>query len=168
MYVLDGPVCDGSVLRTALEKVWPRSLDTAIRIFVVSLLNTDHIAYTWSWYRWPGIALTAIHCLSSTCPSCFGDEFGDSSRSRPPLPLTQCSPMSSEYETSMAPFGCSFVLSKKELNGSVVWYTRPWVSNATFGSVFWVQLGGMSWVPVDTQSYPCTWLFATGVPFWIV
>jgi hypothetical protein len=51
----------------------------------------------------------------------------------------------------MAPFGCS-PPSQKALNGRVVWYTRPWVSKAALGSVLSVQLGGMSWVPVDTQS----------------
>ena len=44
MYVFDGPVCDGDVIVTALENVWPRSRETAIRIFTVLLLNTDHIA----------------------------------------------------------------------------------------------------------------------------
>src|SRR6266540_7513016 len=102
MKVLEGPVCDGAVTVTALEKVAPRSRETAIRILVVSLLNTDHIAYTWSRNGLVGTALTAIHCLSSTWPSCLAEAFGDCSRSRPPLPFTQCRPMSSEYETSIA------------------------------------------------------------------
>jgi hypothetical protein len=38
------------------------------------------------------------------------------------------------------------------------------VSNATFGSVTSVQLGGIACVPVEMQSYPCTWLLSTGVP----
>ncbi len=44
MYVFDGPVCDGAVIVTAFENVAPRSRETASRIFVVFLLNTDHIA----------------------------------------------------------------------------------------------------------------------------
>ena len=43
-YVFEGPVCDGAVIVTAFENVRPRSRDTAIRILVVSLLNTDHSA----------------------------------------------------------------------------------------------------------------------------
>ena len=52
---------------------------------------------------------------------------------------------------------------QKALNGSVVWYTRPSVSNATFESVTFVQLGGIAWVPVETHSYPCTWLLSAGL-----
>jgi hypothetical protein len=44
MYVFEGPVWLGAVIVTALEKVFPRSRETAIRILVVELLNTDHIA----------------------------------------------------------------------------------------------------------------------------
>ena len=44
MYVFEGPVWLGAVIVTALEKVCPRSRETAIRIFVVEALNTDHIA----------------------------------------------------------------------------------------------------------------------------
>jgi hypothetical protein len=46
--------------------------------------------------------------------------FGGSSAT-PPLPFTQCRPMSSLYEMSISPSGCSFVASKNELNGSIVW-----------------------------------------------
>jgi hypothetical protein len=38
------------------------------------------------------------------------------------------------------------------------------VSKSAFGSVLSVQLGGISWVPVEMQSYPCTWLLSTGTP----
>ncbi len=44
MYVFEGPVWLGAVIVTAFEKVSPRSRETAIRIFVVELSNTDHIA----------------------------------------------------------------------------------------------------------------------------
>src|SRR5215204_3931662 len=54
------------------------------------------------------------------------------------------------------------------LNGSVSWYARPLVSKSTVGSVLFIQLGGISCVPVDSHSYPWTMLFVTGVPFTIV
>src|SRR5215467_14182429 len=107
---------------------------------------------------------TAIHCLSSTWPSCLAEALFGGSSGTPPLPLTQWRPMSSENETSISPSGCSVEPPQNALNGSVVWYTRPLVSNATFGSVTSVQLGGIACVPVETQSYPCTWLSLTGVP----
>ena len=53
---------------------------------------------------------------------------------------------------SISPSGCSLVASKNELYGSIVWYTRPFVSKSAFGSVEFVQLGGMSCVPVERQS----------------
>ena len=51
----------------------------------------------------------------------------------------------------MAPLGCR-PPSQKALKGRVVWYTRPFVSKSAFGSVLFVQLGGIAWVPVETQS----------------
>src|SRR2546422_4175011 len=99
---------------------------------------------------------TATHCLSSTCPACLADALFVGSSAWPPLPLTQCSPRSSLYDMSISPSGCSLVLSKKELNGNIVWYTRPFVSKSAFGSVELVQLGGISCVPVEMQSYPWT------------
>src|SRR6266496_4130986 len=111
--------------------------------------------------------LTATHCLSSTWPSCFAEALFGGSSGTPPLPFTQVRPRSSLYETSISPSGWSFVASKNELNGSIVWYTRPCVSKSTFGSVVSVQLGGMSCVPVERQSYPWIWLLLTGVPFTI-
>ena len=42
--MFEGPVWLGAVMVTALEKVCPRSRETAIRILVVELLKTDHIA----------------------------------------------------------------------------------------------------------------------------
>src|SRR5437870_5880478 len=98
--------------------------------------------------------LTAIHCLSSTCPACLAEALFVGSSATPPLPFTQCRPLSSLYDTSISPSGWSFVASKKELNGSIVWYTRPCVSKSALGSVVSVQLGGISCVPVETQSYP--------------
>jgi hypothetical protein len=117
-----------------LLKVWPRSRETAIRILVVSLLNTDHIAYTWSWYLLPGIALTATHCLSSTWPQLLRRRVG---RLLKIVSAVALHPMSSHVigeERSMAPSGCSFVASQNALN-NVTWYARPLVSNATLGSV---------------------------------
>src|SRR5215472_9134774 len=108
--------------------------------------------------------LTAIHCLSSTWPSCLAEAWFGGSSGTPPLPFTQCWPMSSEKETSISPLGCSVDFPQNALNGSVVWYTRPLVSNATFGSVTSVQLGGIACVPAETQSYPCTWLSVIGSP----
>src|ERR671935_1687739 len=106
---------------------------------------------------------TAIHCLSSTCPNERLVWLFVESSATPPFPFTQCAPMSSEYDTSISPFGCR-PPSQNALKGSVVWYTRPWVSQSTFGSVLFVQLGGMSCVPTVVHSYPCTWLFETGDP----
>src|SRR3954470_23261064 len=110
--------------------------------------------------------LTATHCLSSTVPRLRLDQFDACSSGSPALPLIQCRPRSSEYDRAMFEFGCRF--TQYALNGSVTWYTRPFVSNATFGSVLFVQLGGMSCVPVEMQSYPCTWLVPAGVPFGMV
>src|SRR5437660_2494834 len=97
--------------------------------------------------------LTAIHCLSSTCPNVVEVWLFVESSAWPPLPFTQCAPMSSEYDTSISPFGCR-PPSQNALNGRVVWYARTGsvprapVSKSTFGSVLFVQLGGMSWISV--------------------
>jgi hypothetical protein len=40
------------------------------------------------------------------------------------------------------------------LNGSEIEYALPCESKSTFGSVLFVQLGGMSCEPVVRQSYP--------------
>src|SRR6266508_4767212 len=93
---------------------------------------------------------TATHCLSSTNPRLRLDQFGSCSSGSPPLPLTQCRPMSSLYEIAMFEFGCR--LTQYGLNGSVTWYTRPLLSKAAFGSVLFIQLGGIAWVPVEMQS----------------
>lgn len=62
----------------------------------------------------------------------------------------------------IAPLGCRLV--QYALNGRVTWYTRPWVSNATLGSVLFVQLGGIACVPTVVHSYPCTGLLSAGRP----
>jgi hypothetical protein len=80
---------------TARAKLRPRSRETAIRTLIAEPLKMAQAAYTWSWKRLPGMSLTATHCLSSTCPNCLLDAFGDCSSGWPPLPVTQCRPMSS-------------------------------------------------------------------------
>src|SRR5215211_2686380 len=121
----------------------------------------------WSWYRLPRILLTASHCLSSTAPRVFEDWFGTWSRYLPPFPVTQFRPRSSLYEMPTAASGWMWFVHHG-LNGSVSWYARPFVSKSTVGSVLFIQLGGISCVPVDSHSYPWTMLFMTGVPFTIV
>src|SRR2546423_6621744 len=95
--------------------------------------------------------LTAIHCLSSTWPNVRLFWLFVESSAWPLFPFTQWRPMSSEYDTSISPFGC-MPPCQNALNGSVVWYTRPCVSQSTFGSVLFVQLGGMSCVPTVVHS----------------
>ena len=75
----------------------------------------------------------------------------------PWFPFVQSCPMLSEYDTSISPFGCR-PPPQNALNGRVVWYARTgWVpsapvSKSTFGSVLFVQLGGMSNVPTVVHS----------------
>jgi hypothetical protein len=100
--------------------------------------------------------------LSTTSPKAKLDEFGSRSRYSPWFPTVQERPRSSLYATPIAPFGCRF--AQKALKGSVTWCARPLESNSTFGSVLFVQLGGMSCVPVEMQSYPVTKAFGPGLP----
>lgn len=74
--MFDAPTSLGGVSLQALGNFWPRSRETEYQIWDVEPLNTDHIAYTWSWNAVPRRWLTAIHCLSSTCPSVFEDALG--------------------------------------------------------------------------------------------
>jgi len=89
--------------------------------------------------------------LSSTWPSVRLVWLFVESRALPPFPFTQWAPMSSEYDTSISPFGCR-PPSQNALKGRVVMYARPCVSQSTFGSVFIVQLGGMFCVPTVVHS----------------
>src|SRR2546427_12528571 len=98
--------------------------------------------------------LTAIHCLSSTWPAWRAEALFGGSSALPPLPLTQCLPMSSLKDTSISPSGCSLDASQKALNGSTVWQTRPVGPKPRLGSVVSVQLGGIGGVPVETQAEP--------------
>jgi hypothetical protein len=82
----------------AFENVCPRSRETAMRIFALPAapLNTVHIAWTWSRFGLPAMLLTATHSLSSTWPRVRLVWLLLGSRSRPPLPLIQCRPRSSD------------------------------------------------------------------------
>jgi hypothetical protein len=93
--VTPGPTWDGALSVKARSKLCPRSREIAIRTLMAEPLKTAQAAYTWSWKRLPGMSLTATHCLSSTCPNCRLEAFGDCSSGRPPLPVIQCRPMSS-------------------------------------------------------------------------
>src|SRR5919108_139795 len=82
-------------------------------------------------------------------------------------------PRSREMATWIFPFGWR-PPPQNALNGSVVMYARTGfvprspVSKSTFGSVLFVQLGGISSVPTVVHSYPWTWLFEIGDPLRIV